>query len=151
MAVRIRLKRMGSKRRPFYRFVVVDSRGKRDGGFLDQIGYYNPIAEPYEIEVDEEKVFSWLGKGAQMSDGARDLLKKVGILNKWDVKRGKAPAAVPAAAPEPEAEAVTEARVEPEPETETKAAAEVEPEPEAETGADEKQVASGTEEPEDKP
>jgi small subunit ribosomal protein S16 len=87
MAVRIRLMRMGSKRRPFYRFVVADSRGKRDGGFLDQVGYYNPIEQPQKIEVDEAKVFDWLMKGAQLSDGARSLLKKTGTLARWDAKR----------------------------------------------------------------
>ena len=108
MAVRIRLMRRGSKRRPFYRFVVADSRGKRDGGFLDQIGHYNPIEQPHKIEVDEDKVFEWLGKGAQMSEGARSLLKKTGTLARWDAKRTgrEAPqktfstkAAPPAAAP----------------------------------------------------
>jgi small subunit ribosomal protein S16 len=89
MAVRIRLMRMGSKRRPFYRFVVADSRGKRDGGFLDQVGTYNPIAVPHEIKVDEEKIFDWLSKGAGLSDGARSLLKKNGTLSRWDIKRGK--------------------------------------------------------------
>lgn len=83
MAVRIRLKRMGSKRRPFYRLVVVDSRGKRDGGFLDQVGHYNPIARPHELEVDEEKIFEWLNKGAGLSDGAEGILKKAGLLAKW--------------------------------------------------------------------
>jgi small subunit ribosomal protein S16 len=95
MAVRIRLTRMGSKRKPFYRFVVVDSRGKRDGGFLEMIGYYNPIAKPHEINVDEEKVFEWLAKGAEMSDGARDLLKKEGILSKWESMRTGAATARP--------------------------------------------------------
>ncbi len=90
MPVRIRLMRMGSKRRPFYRFVVTDSRNKRDGGYLDWVGYYNPIAKPYEIKIDEEKVFAWLRKGAQISEGARSLLKKVGTLKRWDeLKSGK--------------------------------------------------------------
>ena len=87
MAVRIRLMRMGSKRRPFYRFVVADSRGKRDGGFLEQVGTYNPIEKPLKIEVNEDKVFEWLAKGAQLSDGARSLLKKAGTLARWDAKR----------------------------------------------------------------
>jgi small subunit ribosomal protein S16 len=126
MAVRIRLKRMGSKRRPFYRFVIVDSRGKRDGGVLDTIGHYNPIAQPEEIKVDEDKVFDWLGKGAQLSDGAHSLLKKIGIVSRWNAKKrglempplkepvAKAPkpkAAVAAAAvaePAPAPEKVTE-------------------------------------------
>ena len=89
MAVRIRLMRMGSKRRPFYRFVVVDSRGKRDGGFLDQVGTYNPIVVPHEMKVDEDNIFDWLSKGAGLSDGARSLLKKNGTLSRWDIKRGK--------------------------------------------------------------
>jgi small subunit ribosomal protein S16 len=111
MAVRIRLMRMGSKRRPFYRFVVADSRGKRDGGFLDQVGYYNPIEKPLKIEVDEDKIFDWLSKGAQITDGARSLLRKVGTLARWDAKHtgreappktlptSEGPAAAPAAVP----------------------------------------------------
>jgi small subunit ribosomal protein S16 len=87
MPVRIRLMRMGSKRRPFYRFVVADSREKRDGGVLDQVGYYNPIEKPLKIEVDEDKVFEWLTKGAQITDGARSLLRKAGTLARWDAKR----------------------------------------------------------------
>jgi small subunit ribosomal protein S16 len=118
MAVRIRLMRMGSKRRPFYRFVVADSRGKRDGGFLEQIGHYNPIEQPQKIEVDEDKVFDWLMKGAQLSDGARSLLKKTGTLARWDAKRTgrEAPqkslsteAAPPAAPPAEEAASETAA------------------------------------------
>jgi small subunit ribosomal protein S16 len=95
MSVKIRLKRMGSKRRPFYRFVVVDSRAKRDGGVLDLVGHYNPIATPHEIRVDEVKVSEWLGKGAQLSDGARSLLKKAGVLNR--LKSGGAEAEQPGA------------------------------------------------------
>ena len=114
MAVRIRLMRMGSKRRPFFRFVVADSRGKRDGGFLDEIGTYNPIAVPHEIKLDEDKLFEWLRKGAEMSEAARSLLKKHGTLARWDVAQGKpgavkameareaAAAAVAAAGPTPE-------------------------------------------------
>ena len=106
MSVRIRLKRMGSKRRPFYRFVVVDSRAKRDGGVLDLVGHYNPIVTPHEIKVDEVKISEWLGKGAQLSDGARSLLKKAGVLNR--LKSGEAAAEQPGAEqpeagkPEPE-------------------------------------------------
>ena len=108
MAVRIRLRRMGSKRRPFYRFVVVDSRDKRDGKFLDQIGHYNPIVTPHEFKVDEDKVFDWLKKGAGLSDGARDLLRKHGTLRKWDAVRRGLPVppdpvkVVEVKAPEPE-------------------------------------------------
>jgi len=82
MAVRIRLKRMGAKKRPFYRLVVADSRAARDGRFIDTIGYYNPISEPAEIKIDTEKALSWLAKGAQPSDTARALLKKSGLLDK---------------------------------------------------------------------
>lgn len=81
MAVRIRLKRMGAKKRPFYRLVVADSRAARDGRFIDILGYYNPIAEPAEISIDTEKALDWLAKGAQPSDTARALLKKSGVLD----------------------------------------------------------------------
>jgi small subunit ribosomal protein S16 len=80
MAVRIRMARAGSKRKPFYRFVVIDSRTQRDGGFLDWVGQYNPIAKPHKITVDEAKVSHWLGRGAILSEGVRSLLKKHGTL-----------------------------------------------------------------------
>jgi small subunit ribosomal protein S16 len=80
MAVRIRMARAGSKRKPFYRFVVIDSRKQRDGGFLDLVGNYNPIAKPHKITVDEAKVSQWMGKGATLSEGVRSLLKKHGTL-----------------------------------------------------------------------
>ena len=83
MAVRIRLKRMGQKKRPFYRLVVADSRAARDGRFIDTLGYYNPISEPVEINVDEDKALDWLQKGAQPSDTARALLKKSGVMEKF--------------------------------------------------------------------
>jgi len=82
MAVRIRLTRTGSKKRPFYRFVVIDSRVQRDGGFLDLVGHYNPLAKPFEIKVDEAKLAGWIGKGATMSDGVRSLLKRNGTLTR---------------------------------------------------------------------
>jgi len=82
MAVRIRLTRKGSKKRPFYRLVVIDSRVQRDGGFLELVGHYNPLAKPFEIKVDEAKLASWLGKGATMSEGVRSLLKRNGTLAK---------------------------------------------------------------------
>ena len=145
MAVRIRLMRMGSKRRPFYRFVVADSRGKRDGGFLDQVGFYNPIERPQKIEVDEDKVFDWLTKGAQLSDGARSLLKKTGTLARWDAKRTGREAPdktlpteeIPPAAPPPEGAVAEEAAPE-------QAAVEKPPEGVAATEADE---AKGQEKP----
>jgi len=71
---------MGAKKRPFYRLVVADSRAARDGRFLDTLGYYNPITDPAQLEIDKEKALSWLKKGAQPSDTARALLKKCGLL-----------------------------------------------------------------------
>ena len=87
MAVKIRLKRMGAKKRPFYRLVVADSRAARDGAFIDTLGFYNPIAEPVEIKIDEEKALDWLQKGAQPSDTAKMLLKKSGVMEKFAASR----------------------------------------------------------------
>lgn len=83
VAVRIRLKRMGAKKRPFYRLIVADSRAARDGRFIDQLGYYDPIADPIKLEVNEEKALQWLSNGAQPSDTARDLLRKAGVWDKF--------------------------------------------------------------------
>ena len=80
MATKIRLKRMGAKKSPFYRIVVADSRSPRDGRFIDEIGIYNPTKEPAIIEVNAEKVEKWLGCGAQPSDTVRSLFKKAGVL-----------------------------------------------------------------------
>ncbi|NLZ92448.1 MAG: 30S ribosomal protein S16 [Firmicutes bacterium] len=79
MAVRIRLKRMGAKKRPFYRIVVADSRSPRDGAFIDEIGYYNPTTEPITLKIDSEKAQAWLQKGAQPSDTVKALLNKADI------------------------------------------------------------------------
>ncbi|NMA62101.1 MAG: 30S ribosomal protein S16 [Firmicutes bacterium] len=87
MAVRIRLKRMGAKKRPFYRLVVADSRAARDGAFIDTLGYYNPIADPVELNIDEEKALEWLQKGAQPSDTAKSLLTKAGVMDKFSASR----------------------------------------------------------------
>ncbi len=80
MAVKIRLKRMGAKKRPFYRIVVADSRAPRDGRFIEEIGYYNPVSEPKEIKIDDEKATKWLNNGAQPTDTVKYLLKKNGII-----------------------------------------------------------------------
>jgi small subunit ribosomal protein S16 len=80
MAVRMRLTRMGAKKRPFYRVVVADSRFPRDGRFIEILGHYNPIAEPVELVVDKEKALEWLAKGAQPSDTVKRLLKKAGVI-----------------------------------------------------------------------
>jgi small subunit ribosomal protein S16 len=100
MAVRIRMTRAGSKRKPFYRFVVIDSNAQRDGGFLDWVGQYNPIAKPYDIKVDEAKIAAWLGKGATLSEGVRSILKKSGILMRLKGGAAEAGEAVQAAAAE---------------------------------------------------
>lgn len=80
MAVKIRLRRMGAKKAPFYRVVVADSRAPRDGRFIEEIGYYNPLTDPADIKIDAEKAQAWLQKGAQPTDTARSLLKKSDIL-----------------------------------------------------------------------
>lgn len=80
MAVKIRLKRMGSHKKPFYRIVVADSRSPRDGKFIEEIGYYNPISEPKEIKINNEKAEKWLKDGAQPTDTVKVLFKKNGII-----------------------------------------------------------------------
>ena len=79
MAVKIRLKRLGSKKNPFYRIVVADVKAPRDGRFIDEVGYYNPLTEPVELKVDAEKVTKWMKTGAQPTDTVRALIKKAGI------------------------------------------------------------------------
>ena len=79
MAVKIRLRRMGAKKAPFYRVVVADSRYPRDGRFIDEIGTYNPLTQPADIKIDAEKAQKWLGNGAQPTDTVKVLLKKSGI------------------------------------------------------------------------
>ncbi|HBL82137.1 MULTISPECIES: 30S ribosomal protein S16 [Congzhengia] len=79
MAVKIRLRRMGAKKAPFYRVVVADSRYPRDGRFIEEIGTYNPLTEPADIKIDAEKAQKWLGNGAQPTDTVKVLLKKSGI------------------------------------------------------------------------
>ena len=78
--VKIRLKRMGMKKKPFYRVVVADERATRDGRFVDEIGYYNPVSNPVELKIDNEKAQTWLKNGAQPTDTARTLLKKSGVI-----------------------------------------------------------------------
>ncbi len=79
MAVRIRLKRMGAKKKPFYRIVVADSRFPRDGRFIEEIGYYNPTTKPTTFEVDADKVQQWMAKGARPSDTVKALFERAGI------------------------------------------------------------------------
>ena len=80
MAVEIRLRRMGAKKAPFYRIVVADSRYPRDGRFIEEVGYYNPLTEPVEVKIDAEKVKKWIANGAQPTDTVKALLKKNGII-----------------------------------------------------------------------
>src|SRR5690606_17682568 len=83
MAVRIRLKRIGAHKAPFYRVVVSDSRSPRDGRFIEEIGTYNPLATPAVVSLDEEKALKWLQNGAQASDTVRNLFSKAGIMTKF--------------------------------------------------------------------
>ncbi len=85
MATKIRLRRMGAKKAPFYRVIVADARSPRDGRFIEEIGYYNPISEPTEVKINEEQALKWLNNGAEPSETVKQLLKKTGI---W-AKRNK--------------------------------------------------------------
>ncbi|NBK77936.1 30S ribosomal protein S16 [bacterium D16-76] len=80
MAVKIRLRRMGAKKNPFYRIVVADSRFPRDGRFIEEIGYYNPMEEPSVVKLDPEKAKEWIANGAQPTDTVKALFKKHGVL-----------------------------------------------------------------------
>ena len=80
MAVKIRLKRLGSKKNPFYRVVVADERSPRDGRFIEEIGYYNPLTNPVDIKIDAEKATKWLNNGAQPTETVRSILKKSEII-----------------------------------------------------------------------
>jgi len=89
LPVKIRLKRMGSKKRPFYRIVATDSRNPRDGRFLETLGYYNPIVDPPDVKVREDLVFKWMERGAVPTEIADSLLRKMGTMKKWAlIKQG---------------------------------------------------------------
>ena len=81
MAVKIRLRRMGAKKAPYYRVVVADSRYPRDGRFIEEIGTYNPLVEPAEVKIDAEKAKKWISNGAQPTETVKSLLKKSGIID----------------------------------------------------------------------
>ena len=90
MAVKMRLKRMGAKKAPFYRVVVADSRSPRDGKFIENIGTYNPLTTPAEIKINEELALEWLSKGAVPTDTVKNILSKAGIMKKFhESKQGK--------------------------------------------------------------
>jgi len=82
MAVKIRLKRMGAKKKPFYRIVVADSRSPRDGRFIEEIGYYNPLTDPKTVKIDDEKAIKWLNNGAKPTDTVDKLFRENGIYEK---------------------------------------------------------------------
>ena len=81
MAVKMRLRRMGAKKAPFYRVIVADSRSPRDGRFIEEIGYYNPLTNPAEIKIDADKAKKWISNGAQPTETVKSLLKKSGIVD----------------------------------------------------------------------
>ncbi|MHB0998246.1 MAG: 30S ribosomal protein S16 [Armatimonadota bacterium] len=89
MAVKIRLRRMGGKGKPFYRVVVADSRMPRDGRYIELLGYYDPTTDPATIKIDEEKAMLWLNRGAQPTDTAEALLKKQSIFQKYVESKAK--------------------------------------------------------------
>ena len=108
MSTRIRLRRLGAKKRPHYRVVVADQRSPRDGRFIENIGQYHPLEDPSLIEIDEERALHWLRTGAQPSNQVRNLMSKVGIWDKFVAERpGAAIAVKPGRAEKPEKEKVS--------------------------------------------
>lgn len=91
MSVKLRLKRMGTKKRPFYRIVATDSRNRRDGRFIEELGYYDPLTVPPNIKLEEELIFKWLKNGAIPSPNVEALMRRMGTMKKWQfVKDGVA-------------------------------------------------------------
>ena len=89
MSVKIRLKRMGSKKKPFYRIIATDSRMPRDGRFIETLGYYNPMTEPADIKIKEDLIFKWMGRGAVPTTSTEQILRSTGVMKKWSLlKRG---------------------------------------------------------------
>ena len=88
MAVKIRLRRMGAKKRPFYRILVADARSKRDGKFIDDLGTYNPLTNPTELKIDHDKALKWLSNGAIPTDTVKSLFKKDGVTTNLIKKQG---------------------------------------------------------------
>ena len=89
MATKIRLKRIGRRNRPFYRMVVMDSRSRRDGAAIEELGWYNPIDSEHSFSLNEQKILDWLKEGAQTTDAAHKLLRRSGIAHKWHlIKQG---------------------------------------------------------------
>ncbi len=92
MAVKIRLRRMGTKQTPFYRMVVADGRTARDGRFLESLGTYDPLKNPVALKIDADKALEWLKRGAQPTDTVRTLLRKAGVMQRLAALRSKPPA-----------------------------------------------------------
>lgn len=137
MPVKIRLTRMGKKKQPSYRVVVVDSRRPRDGAYIEQIGRYDPRAEPSLVEIDNERALDWLQKGAQPTERAKKLLEISGAWTRFAIDRGEihtVGTTQPEPAPAPEPKAEPEAAAEPEPQPEP--VAEVVETPESDAAAE---------------
>lgn len=100
MPVKIRLKRMGAKKRPFYRIIVANSTSPRDGRFIDQLGYYDPLTDPATVKIDADKAIMWLQRGAQPTDTTADILRKEGITARYEEAKTQARAARAGAAAE---------------------------------------------------
>ncbi|NMA50427.1 MAG: 30S ribosomal protein S16 [Mollicutes bacterium] len=90
MAVKLRLKRIGGRQKPFYRIVAADSRSPRDGKFIEMIGTYNPVKGKDEINIDEEKALKWLNNGAEVTDTVRNIFSRKGIMEKYANSKTKA-------------------------------------------------------------
>src|SRR6266568_1131914 len=101
MAVKIRLKRVGKTKAPSYRVVIADARSPRDGRIIENIGWYNPLVEPSAIHIDEEKALKWLKNGAQPTDSVASLLKRTGVLDRFEQMKAEAKAARAASTPQP--------------------------------------------------
>ena len=87
MSVKIRLQRHGSKGKPFFHIVVADSRARRDGRFIEEIGYYNPVSTPKVVNINEEKAVKWLNDGAQPTETVKNLFKSNGVLEKFEASK----------------------------------------------------------------
>ncbi len=92
MSVKIRLKRMGTKKRPFYRLVATDSRNRRDGRFIEELGYYDPLTSPANVKIDEASIIKWMSNGAIPSENVEGLLRRTGTLKKWALVKQGVPA-----------------------------------------------------------
>lgn len=88
MSVKLRFKRLGNTNRPFFRLVAIDSRSRRDGRALEELGFYDPLQKPAAVQLQEGAILQWLGRGAEPSDTVRELLRTHGILQKWELMRG---------------------------------------------------------------